>query len=66
MTRVDRPGYHDSRTDGKATDDEGHSIGAHYTNYPDHKGAAMTESYVNIATGDYHLNCNCCGRVVYK
>jgi hypothetical protein len=26
----------------------------------------MTESYVNIWTGDYHLNCDCCEKVVYK
>jgi len=43
---------------------EGPSIGAHYTNNPGCKGAAMTESYVNIWTGDYHLNCDCCGRSV--
>jgi hypothetical protein len=58
MTVVHRPGHHDSRPNEKANGDEGPSIGAHYTNNPGCKGAAMTESYVNIWTGDYHLNCD--------
>lgn len=66
MTKVIRPGYHAGRPTQHATKDEGHSIGAHYTNNSGCKGASMTESYVNILTGDYHLNCNCCERVVYE
>jgi hypothetical protein len=66
VTVVHRPGHHDSRPDEKANRDEGPSIGAHYTNNPGCKGTAMTESYVNIWTGDYHLNCDCCEKVVYK
>ena len=66
MTAVHRPGHHNSRPDEKANEDEGHSIGAHYTNNPGCQDAAMTESYVNIWTGDYHLNCDCCHKVVYK
>ncbi len=66
MTVVHRPGHHDSRPDEKANGNEGPSIGAHYTNNQGCKGAAMTESYVNIWTGDYHLNCDCCEKVVYK
>lgn len=53
MTVVNRPGHHDARPDGKANEKEGRSIGAHYTNNPAHKGASMTESYVNVVTGDY-------------
>jgi hypothetical protein len=60
MTVVHRPGHHDSRPDGKAIGPEGPYIGAHYTNNSGCKGAAMTETYVNIWTGDYHLNCSCC------
>jgi hypothetical protein len=45
---------------------EGPSIGAHYTNNPGCKGASMTENYINIWTGDYHLNCDCCGRPVMR
>lgn len=66
MTKVHRPGHHDGRPQGAADGHEGPSIGAHYTNYPDHKGASMTESHVNVLTGDYHLSCDCCGRTVYK
>jgi hypothetical protein len=66
MTKVIRPGLHDGRPEDAANEPEGRSIGAHYTNNPGCKGASMTESYVNIWTGDYHLNCNCCERVVYE
>jgi hypothetical protein len=66
VTVVHRPGHHNARPDGKANEDEGHSIGAHYTNNKGCKGASMTESYVNIWTGDYHLDCDCCGKMVYK
>ena len=66
MTKVIRPGIHDGRPEGEADRYEGPSIGAHYTNNPGCKGTAMTESYVNIWTGDYHLNCDCCEKVVYK
>lgn len=65
MTKVYRPGYHDGRPQGKPTEEEGRAIGAYYTNHPDHKGASMTESYVNIWTGDYHLSCDDCGKVVF-
>jgi hypothetical protein len=66
MTKVIRLGLHDGRPEGEADGHEGPSIGAHYTNNPKCKDASMTESMVNIWTGDYHLNCNCWERVVYK
>lgn len=64
MTVVHRPGLHADRPQGAANEYEGHRIGAHYTNHSDCKGAEMTETYVNIWTGDYHLNCNCCHQQV--
>lgn len=65
--KVNRPGHHDGRPQGKATEDEGKAIGGHMKHNPSHD--SWNESYVNILTGDYHLYCNedCCGKtVVYR
>lgn len=66
MTIVNRPELSSSRPDGAAIDEEGPYIGAHYRNKPGCQDAAMTESFVNVLTGDYHLTCNNCGDVVYE
>jgi hypothetical protein len=64
---VHRPGHHDGRPQGKATEDEGKAIGGHNSHNPKCKEASsLTESYVNVWTGDYHLNCDCCKKPLYK
>ena len=62
---VHRPGLHDGRPQGKATEDEGKAIGGH-NSHKTPKHESYTESYVNIWTGDYHLTCDYDGTQLYR
>ena len=64
MTKVIRPGHHAGRPDHPTEEESGY-VGAHYKNYPACQDAAMTETYVQISTGDYTLRCNKCDDEVF-